>query len=219
MKDLGLVGNDKLVGDLAHGSEVILGVLDVLESLRVIRLGVSVDQALESLLVVIPSIPLRIGLKLSGLGSLGGSLAGRLARAGLLLAGRLLLHVILSLASASRGRCWPGRGGRSRLGGGAVVVVDSPHVVPQVPLSGKAVSWLRALASFIGAQVWLLAMSMHGVGLTLMAEQASSRRETGILASLNLAAVGLQMGIHKFARFLVSGVNLWRVRSWQSSYS
>jgi len=70
-------------------------------------------------------------------------------------------------------------------------------VVPEVPLPGESMSGLRALTTLVGAEVGLLAVAVHGVGLTLVTEQASSRRETGILASLDLAAVGLQVGINK----------------------
>ena len=136
------------------------------------------------------------------------------------MAGGLLLDIVLPLASAGRGgRSRRGRG--SRLGRGAVVVVDSPHVVPEVPLSGEAVSRLGALASFIGAEVWFLTVTVHGVGLTLMAEQAGGGGKTGILASLNLAPVGLQMRIHKFAVIhgLVSGAKTKRADAWRKTYS
>lgn len=42
-------------------------------------------------------------------------------------------------------------------------------------------------------------MSVHGVGLTLMTKKASSRRETGVLASFNLAAVGLEVRVNELA--------------------
>jgi hypothetical protein len=77
--------------------------------------------------------------------------------------------------------------------------MDAPHVVPKVPLAGESVSGLGALASLIGAQVWLLTVAVHGMGLTLVTEQASSRREAGILAALDLAAVGLQVRVNKLA--------------------
>jgi hypothetical protein len=56
-----------------------------------------------------------------------------------------------------------------------------------------------ALTAFIGAQIRLLAVTMHGVGLTLMSQEAGSRRKPGILATLNLAAVRLEVRVHKFA--------------------
>lgn len=72
-------------------------------------------------------------------------------------------------------------------------------MVPEVPLAGESVSGERALTSFIGAQVWLLTVAVHGMGLTLMTKEASSGREPGILAALNLAPVWLEVGIHKLA--------------------
>jgi len=59
-------------------------------------------------------------------------------------------------------------------------------------MSGK-----RAFAALISAEIRLLTMAMHGVGLTLMPEEASSGRKPGVLATLNLAAVGLQVGINE----------------------
>jgi hypothetical protein len=56
-----------------------------------------------------------------------------------------------------------------------------------------------ALAALVGAQIRLLAVSVHGVGLTLMPEEAGGRRKPGILATLDLAAVGLEVGVHKLA--------------------
>lgn len=71
-------------------------------------------------------------------------------------------------------------------------------MVPQVPLAGEPVTGNGALAALVCAEIGLLAMSMHGVSLPLMAKQASSGREPGILATINLAAVRLEVGIHKF---------------------
>jgi hypothetical protein len=72
-------------------------------------------------------------------------------------------------------------------------------VVPEVPLPGESGSWGGALASFISAEERLVAVTVHGVGLTLMAEKTGRGGEPGVLAGLNLAPVGLQMRIHKFA--------------------
>lgn len=56
-----------------------------------------------------------------------------------------------------------------------------------------------ALATIVSAQVWLLAMAMHGMRLALMAKKAGSGREAGVLAALNLAAVRLEVRVHEFA--------------------
>lgn len=156
------------------------------------------DKALESPLVLVPLLNVKVDERLNGLGSLSSSL-GRLPRGGLLLGGGLVLALSLPLASPG-GRGGSSRSGRrSGLSGGAVVVVDSPHVVPEVPLSGEAMASDGALASLICAKVRLLTVSVHGMGLTLMSEKASSRRKPGVLATLNLAAVGLEVGINKLA--------------------
>ncbi len=106
---ISLAGDDQLVRDLAHGGEVVLGVLDVLESPGVVGLAAALNQVLKSLLVVEPRIPLGI-LELGGLGGLGGSL-GRLARArlvvGLLRTSPFLLRprveVVAAAAAAAGG--------------------------------------------------------------------------------------------------------------------
>lgn len=187
--------------DLPHGGQVVLGILDVLEALRVVRLNTSLDEVLERLLVLVPLVHLgrgRLGLLGGGRrrGRLPGRLVGHLPGAGLLLAGLLLLAIALSLP-APGGRSGPRR--RARLGGGAVVVVHPPHVVPQIPLPGEPVTGEGAFTAFIEAQIRLLAMAVHGVGLTLMPKEAGSRGEPSILATLNLAAVGLEMRVHKLA--------------------
>ena len=177
-----------------------LGILDKPEALRVIRVDILLDQALEGPLVVVPLVDVGAGLELSSLGSTGSSVARRLGRrlaaAGLVLAG--LVGVVLSLTSSGGGAV-SRRGRGRRLDRSAIVVVNPPHVVSQVPLARESMSRKRALTSLIGAQVRLLPMAVHGVGLALMAEQAGSRREPGVLAALNLAAVWLQVGIHEFA--------------------
>lgn len=197
MDDVALAGDDKLVRDLAHGGEVVLGILDALERLGVVGLTVSLDQVLESLLVVIPRIPLGV-LKLRSLGGFSSSLGG-LAGARLLLARGLLLDIALPLAATGRGRSGDGGGRRGRLDRDTIVIVHAAHVIPEVPLAGEAVARLGALASLIGAQVRLLAMAVHGMCLALMTEQAGSRGKAGVLASLNLAAVGLQVRVDELA--------------------
>lgn len=79
-----------------------------------------------------------------------------------------------------------------------MVVVNTLHVVTQVPLARESISRNGALTALINTEERLVAMTMESVGLTFMAEEASSRREAGALARLSLAAVGLQVGVHKF---------------------
>ena len=196
---------DEAVRDLSHGVEVFLGILDVLESLGIVRLDASLDEDLERLLVLVPLVKLGVGDGLRLLLNLGDRLhrsLGRLPRAGLLLAGLLLAGVALPLAAPRCGSARRGR--RSGLGSGAVVVVHTPHVVPEVPLPGETVAGDGALAALVGAQVRLLPVAVHGVGLTLMAEEAGSRRKPGILAALDLAAVRLEVRVDKFAAMGVS---------------
>lgn len=74
-----------------------------------------------------------------------------------------------------------------------MVVMNTLHVVTQVPLAGESISRNGALTALINTEERLVAMTMKSVGLTFMAEEASSRRESGALARLSLAAVGLQV--------------------------
>jgi hypothetical protein len=80
-----------------------------------------------------------------------------------------------------------------------VIVVNTLHVVAQVPLARESVSRNSTLTALINTKERLIAMAVESVGLTLMAEEASSRREAGALARLSLAAVGLQVRVNKFA--------------------
>jgi hypothetical protein len=149
---------------------VILGILDILEALGIVRLDATLDKILECPLVLVPLVKLRTGDNFNLLRCWLGALVSRLSRAGLLLAGRLFLDIILPFATpvGRSGGCR--RRGRCRLGGRAGVIVHAPHVVPQIPLAWETMSGNGALTSFVGAQIRLLAVAMHGVGLTLMAE-------------------------------------------------
>jgi hypothetical protein len=53
------------------------------------------------------------------------------------------------------------------------VIVDSLHVVPEIPVAWKAISRNSSLTTFIGAKEWFVAVSMHGMSFTLVAEKAS----------------------------------------------
>jgi hypothetical protein len=80
-----------------------------------------------------------------------------------------------------------------------VIVVNTLHVVTQVPLAGESISRNGSLTTLINTKERLVAMTMESVGLTFVAEEASSRGEAGALARLSLAAVGLQVRVHEFA--------------------
>lgn len=77
--------------------------------------------------------------------------------------------------------------------------MNTSHVVPEVPVAWEAAARNGTVTSLVAAKVRLVAVAVHGVGLTLVSEQAGSGRESGILAGVNLAAVGLQVGVDKFA--------------------
>jgi hypothetical protein len=71
------------------------------------------------------------------------------------------------------------------------VIVDSLHVVSEVPVAWKAIPGNSAFTPLIGAEEWLVAVSMHGMSFALMAEQASRGGETKLLAGVDLALVWL----------------------------
>jgi uncharacterized membrane protein YadS len=63
-----------------------------------------------------------------------------------------------------------------------VVIVNTLHVVAQVPLAGESISVNSTLTALINTKERLVTMAVESVSLTLMAEQASSGREAGALA-------------------------------------
>lgn len=63
-----------------------------------------------------------------------------------------------------------------------MVIVDTLHVVAEVPLAGESVSVDGTLTTLINTKERLVTVTVESVGLTLMAEQASSGREAGALA-------------------------------------
>lgn len=73
-------------------------------------------------------------------------------------------------------------------------------MITEVPVSGESVSRNGTVTAFIGAQVGLVSMAVHGMRFPLVPQQASGGREPGILARVHLAAVRLQVRVHKFAR-------------------
>jgi hypothetical protein len=50
------------------------------------------------------------------------------------------------------------------------VVVHTLHVVTKIPVAGKAISEDASFTTIIGTEEGLVAVSMHGVGFTLMSE-------------------------------------------------
>jgi hypothetical protein len=71
-------------------------------------------------------------------------------------------------------------------------------VVTKIPVAGKAIAQDTSLTTIIGAEEGLVAVSMHGVGLTLMSEETGRGREVEILTGNDLATVWLEMRVHEF---------------------
>lgn len=163
----------------------------MLDVLGILGLDNGLEEVLHGLTVLHPLVKKGLGRGLLGLLGNGHGLDDRLAAGG----GLSLSH--FSLALTSLGRLGGSVGGRAT--GASVVVVDALHVVAKVPLAGESISGHGTLTSLVDAKERLVTMAMESVSLTLMAEEARSRREAGALARLGLAAVGLQVRVDKFA--------------------
>jgi hypothetical protein len=81
------------------------------------------------------------------------------------------------------------------------IVVDTTHVIVEVPSPGESIAWHGTFTALPQTEVGVISVSMESVGLTLVAEEASVRREAelGINAGRGLAAVGLQVGVQVLA--------------------
>jgi len=77
--------------------------------------------------------------------------------------------------------------------------VHTLHVVIKVPTAGEAISSDTTLAAFVFAKEGLFSMSMHGMGFTLMAEEAGGGGKTVVSTCCGLAAIWLQVRVDKFA--------------------
>lgn len=80
-----------------------------------------------------------------------------------------------------------------------MVIVNSLHVVAQVPLARETAARNRSLTAFMHAEERLVAVAMKTMSFTLVAKKAGSRGKSGALASFSLASIGLQVGVNKLA--------------------
>lgn len=183
-------------GDLVHGGKVLLSLAGLLQNLK----GDGVVKALEVGLDGVAVGPPLLNERRLSLGGSGGGLlcSGRLG--GGLASGGGLRVLALALAALDRSGLRSTAGVRCsrHVQGRAVVIVDTSHVVPQVPVAGEAAARDGAVASLVVAKVGLVTVAVHGVSLALVAEQAGSGGEASVLAGVDLAAVGLQVGVDKF---------------------
>lgn len=83
---------------------------------------------------------------------------------------------------------------------GGSVVVDSAHVVVEIPAAGEAVAWDGTVASFEEAEMRVVAMAVEAVGFALVTEEAGvgGELELGVHAGGDLAAVGLEVRVKVF---------------------
>lgn len=192
-----LVGRKQLLGDLSDGCQMLPRLSELLQVVKRIRDVEFLEIGLQSLVVLIPLVHH---------GLFSGSHRGSLCRvSGSMLTAAGAVYGVLVLALPALGRLCGRR--VSRRGGSAdgiervsIVIVNAPHMVLQVPLARESISGNGTVTSVICAKVRLVAVTMHRMGFPLMSEEASSRRESSILAGLNLASVRFQVRVNKFAR-------------------
>jgi hypothetical protein len=79
------------------------------------------------------------------------------------------------------------------------VIVYSFHVVKEVVSPWEAIARESALAASVEAKVRAVTVAVHAVSLALVAEEASSRRELLLGASVLPAAEWLEVGINELA--------------------
>lgn len=72
-------------------------------------------------------------------------------------------------------------------------------MVSKVPVTWESITLSGTLTALESAVERFVAVSVHGMSFTLVAEQTSRRREMEGLASCDLAAIWLEMGVDEFA--------------------
>ncbi len=77
-------------------------------------------------------------------------------------------------------------------------------MVSQIPLSRKSVPRNSTFASFVCAKIGLITVAVHGMCLTFMAQEASSRGESGILTKLR-PCTGMASGESQRICYVIKG--------------
>lgn len=180
----------ELRGDLSHLDRTVPHFFELANIALISRDNHALEKALDGEVVVLPLIQKRFRGRLASAG-----LLGRLWRR-LALTGSSLLGLILALAVLDRA-CSGSR--LSCSGNLADVIVDSLHVVTEIPLSWEAMSLLGAFATCISAQKRLVPVTMQAMCLSLMAEKAGCGGKASLLTAGNLALVRLQVRVDVFA--------------------
>lgn len=179
-------------------------------------IGEFIDQTSAHLVVVTLGVLETLAVLGRGLGSLGGASLGVDRASALHSRGRGGARDPSSLA-VRRGRGggrllllgWSARRGLRRTGLGAGlgsgtfagdVVVDTLHVVVQVPSTGESKSRNRSFTSLEQAQVGAFSVTVHSMGFALVAEEACVGGETQHVVYTGgvLAPVGFQVGVQIF---------------------
>lgn len=109
------------------------------------------------------------------------------------------LGLTLSVRREALGRILSIRAGSSRgLGSVVRVVVHTFHVVEEVVAAREAIARNATLTTRIETQVRTVAVTMHAMSLSLMAEQTGGGRELLLGTALTSTAEGLDVGVDKF---------------------
>lgn len=77
--------------------------------------------------------------------------------------------------------------------------MDALQLIKDVPAPRKAIAWDSPLTTLKSAIKRFLPVSVHGMGHTFMLKKTGSRREMGILTSIDLATAWLKVRVDEFA--------------------
>lgn len=76
--------------------------------------------------------------------------------------------------------------------------MDTLHVITEVPVPGEAITRDSTFTTIKFAKIRFFPVSVHGMGLTFVAKETGSRRETCVLTGMDLATVWLEVRIDEF---------------------
>jgi hypothetical protein len=80
--------------------------------------------------------------------------------------------------------------------------MDTLHVITEVPVPGEAITGDSTFTTIKSAKKRFLPVSVHGMGLTFMAKETGSRRESCVFTGMDLTTIWLEVRIDEFATVL-----------------
>lgn len=156
----GAVGPGDLCRGCCHLLEISIGSAELNQCLRITGV-IEEFHGRQKLATVLTELIFRAGLILHWLWRR--HILGRGA-------GRILLpHLTINRAGLALARH---SGGLVRVGWLRYSIMYSLHVVTKVPMTRESISRDGSITALCGAEEWFFAMSVHGMGLALMAKKA-----------------------------------------------